>query len=427
MIKHLLDSEIINQNEVPELFDKNNFTINGRNYLEAIIIGNVMEEDQIKVLNLDGMMNYRQKIIKAIVPLLQNSKLEGNFIVELNEAVLHLYNSNGNLFEYYSQQNIFDQQNINEDVVFLAIQLQRKENEFKNFVNEVNDVLKNQTIDMFLGRVKTKQDIYAEYKKGFSKSEQAIINAVGRSKAVNVDNASSEANPTGAELIQPDNGIEGQSEGIGEVVTEPIYKNGQVVTYQGKEYTINGINDTDGLVDLEDAKGKLMHEEVPMGELNTPEAEIAETPKAEPTKQAWEMTREEIVRNPLYQKGDTAKHKKSIQQALSEGKQVPENVLADYPELKQEVKPESKMNESWKNEFERAKKENDLQALDTLYNKVKVVLNGLAQGKGEATVKEFEALKKEIEDWAADYHFGKDEVKIAQQRTHTPTQSQLHF
>jgi hypothetical protein len=196
VLKHLLDSGIINQNEVPELFEKNNFTINGRNYLEAVIIGNVMNEDQIKVLNLDGMMQYRQKIVKAIVPLLQNSKLEESLLPELNEAVLHIYKAGGNLSDYFSQINMFENEQFDENVVLLATVLRRKESEFKQFIVEINNILKNQTIDMFLGRVKTKQDVYDEFKDTFSTEERSFYNNSQRNKEVNSNT------PSSPELIQ---------------------------------------------------------------------------------------------------------------------------------------------------------------------------------------------------------------------------------
>jgi hypothetical protein len=72
----------------------------------------------------------------------------------------------------------------------------------------------------------------------------------------------------------------------------------------------------------------------------------------------------------------------------------------EVPTEKVEEGVGGKMNDSWYGEFERAKKENDFKALDTLYNKVKVALNGLAQGKGEETVKQFENLKSDIEQYA---------------------------
>jgi GGDEF domain-containing protein len=60
------------------------------------------------------------------------------------------------------------------------------------------------------------------------------------------------------------------------------------------------------------------------------------------------------------------------------------------------------MNDSWRAAFEKAKTDGDLPALDNLYGKVRIALNGVAQGKGEATVKQFETLKKDMELYAAE-------------------------
>lgn len=51
--------------------------------------------------------------------------------------------------------------------------------------------------------------------------------------------------------------------------TEPI-KNGSTVTYQGKQYTVNGITTDGQTVDLE-LNGKTVHEDVPVGELSKSE------------------------------------------------------------------------------------------------------------------------------------------------------------
>lgn len=66
-----------------------------------------------------------------------------------------------------------------------------------------------------------------------------------------------------------------------------------------------------------------------------------------------------------------------------------------------EVKPtQQAMDDSWRNEFERAKKVKDLDAINTLYQKVKISLNGIAQGYGDYAVKQFEELKSDIEQYA---------------------------
>ena len=128
-----------------------------------------MQEEQIKVLNMDGMKQYRAKIVRAIVPLLQNSKLAESMISELNTAILYLYESGGNLMDYFSQQNMFAENNFDKDAVLLSIALQRTETNFKKFVADTNNALKDQTIDIFLGRTKTKDDVYEQFKQNQAK------------------------------------------------------------------------------------------------------------------------------------------------------------------------------------------------------------------------------------------------------------------
>lgn len=70
-------------------------------------------------------------------------------------------------------------------------------------------------------------------------------------------------------------------------------------------------------------------------------------------KEPWEMTAEEYANEGLPAKSLTApqatiwglrltKHEKLVQQALSEGKPVPKEVLADYPDLKEKVEADEK-------------------------------------------------------------------------------------
>ena len=161
---------------------------------------------------------------------------------------------------------------------------------------------------------------------------------------------------------------------------------------------INGLYNGELMYDLETEDGKEAFEEVPESELNQEQPlEKVEKP-AEPTqKEPWEMTKDEFEENEqktwwlhskvesydensgtstvryelkqptaignkvfasteiketerstkTKQKGIALDlHKQAIQQALSEGKQVPAEVLADYPELVKGVKNEIPVSEA---------------------------------------------------------------------------------
>lgn len=56
--------------------------------------------------------------------------------------------------------------------------------------------------------------------------------------------------------------------------------------------------------------------------------------------------------------------------------------------------------DSWRSEFESAKKDGDKAKIQALYDKVRIVLNGIAQSHGDKAVSDFNALKKEIEQYA---------------------------
>lgn len=84
--------------------------------------------------------------------------------------------------------------------------------------------------------------------------------------------------------------------------------------------------------------------------------------------------------------------------------------------------------DAWRNEFERAKKANDLDAVRALYDKVKVASNGIAQKYGDDAVKRLESLKSEIEQYASEKAATKsataskagDAVKVVDNRDTNP-------
>lgn len=75
-----------------------------------------------------------------------------------------------------------------------------------------------------------------------------------------------------------------------------------------------------------------------------------------------------------------------------------EELSTDETTPTKEVSTSENKIKSWIDKWEELKKENDNEQLDLFYNKVKVALNGYAQGKG--VVDEFTKLKSEIEQFA---------------------------
>lgn len=91
-IKELVTSGIITQSDVAELKDGNNLSAIGKDMFETLLVGSVLSEDAVRLINRDGMKRYRAKITKAILPLFENRRLGRDYNVtgELNEAVVLL-------------------------------------------------------------------------------------------------------------------------------------------------------------------------------------------------------------------------------------------------------------------------------------------------------------------------------------------------
>lgn len=180
IVKYMTQTGLINSNEVPELFENGAFTANGKDFLESLLIGSIIKEDQIKILNTEGMKNIRSKIVKSIIPLAENYKLrkENQIIDDVNQAVLYLYQAKAaklTLGELIRQNDMFESKLFDEDAVFVALKLQQSEKDFRNFVEQVNARLSTDTANMFTGELETKQDIYGEFEQQLSDSERAVI------------------------------------------------------------------------------------------------------------------------------------------------------------------------------------------------------------------------------------------------------------
>lgn len=179
VIKMLVDSGTVHQNDVAELFDENKFTPAGKDFLESTILGNIVKEDQIKMLNSNKAI--RAKIVGSFIPLLENKgKGTESIISELNDAVKYIYESGNNgmtLFEYFSKQDMFEQQDIDLNAVSLAVALQR--DGFRKFVADINSKL-NGVIDVFTGRPTNKQDVIDNLINTFNQEERAIYETARR-------------------------------------------------------------------------------------------------------------------------------------------------------------------------------------------------------------------------------------------------------
>ena len=178
----LLDNQTINQNDVSELFDENGFTINGKAFIESIMLGGIVGESQLRALDLTGMKSHRQKIVRSIIPLLQTKSLDPTVLDDLNNAITYINearaNHDGNLSEMIVQLSMFETPDYNINAMTMAIILQGKEKEFKEFSVHLKESLENQGVDLF-GNETNKNKIYDEYREDrFTDDQSRIVRAI---------------------------------------------------------------------------------------------------------------------------------------------------------------------------------------------------------------------------------------------------------
>lgn len=89
LVNTFIQNGIIQENEVAQYYDNNGLSANGKEFIETVLVGSIMNENNIRSLAGDGGKALRQKLVRGIVPLIEN-KGHGNeysFNNELNKAV----------------------------------------------------------------------------------------------------------------------------------------------------------------------------------------------------------------------------------------------------------------------------------------------------------------------------------------------------
>jgi hypothetical protein len=162
--------DIITAMDRPQYIIDGGITGAGKEFLETVLIGSVINESNIRGLNREGCKSIRQKLVRAITPLIENKGMNGYSITkELNEAVdiAMQVAINKKRFadvdDYTKQKKLFG---VEDDpvAVELAKKLEGTQKSFAEFMQTMNGGLKpaaNGEADIFLGGVESREDILA--------------------------------------------------------------------------------------------------------------------------------------------------------------------------------------------------------------------------------------------------------------------------
>jgi hypothetical protein len=154
----------------------------GKEFLETVLIGSVVNEQNIRGLNREGCKHIRSKLVRAITPLVNNKAMGGYSIMEeLNQAIDLFMQFNiekdkfGTLDDLVKQGTMFEAPS---DVsVELARKMQMNQKDFAEFMQKVNASLElgvSGQSDIFLGDVETKDDILKRFL-DIKKSIESVI------------------------------------------------------------------------------------------------------------------------------------------------------------------------------------------------------------------------------------------------------------
>ncbi len=175
-VSKLIAAGIIGDNEKAQ-YCKSDGTLNdtGKDFVETVLVGSVLNEDNIRKLDSSGGKRIRQKIVRAILPLIEN-KGNGNeysFNAELNTAVdiavtvAKDHETYKTVDDYLAQGSLFGGEKPDEVTSKLAnIIHDEGEKAFATRMKALGAGLQesaNGVCDIFLGGVESKQSLMERF------------------------------------------------------------------------------------------------------------------------------------------------------------------------------------------------------------------------------------------------------------------------
>lgn len=169
-VNTLVSNKVIQPNELAQYYTEDaGLSDNGKEFIETTLVGSVMNENNIRSLSGAGGKAIRQKIVRAIVPLIDNKGLgsEYTFNNELNKAVaIALEVSKSDNFkkvkDYLDQGNLFGE---TVDPLTGRLAEMIAENTQKEFAEKMRDVegglrpAANGEFDIFLGECESRDSV----------------------------------------------------------------------------------------------------------------------------------------------------------------------------------------------------------------------------------------------------------------------------
>lgn len=191
-VSKLIESGIIGDNEKAQ-YCKSDGTLNdtGKDFCETVLVGGVLNEDNIRKLDGAGGKRIRQKLVRAILPLIENKGTgkEYSFNTELNDAVniavtvAKDHDTFPDVKTYLSQGNLFGEKEPDAATSRLAeIIHDEGEKAFAQRMKDLDAGLRASASgeqDIFLGGVESKESLLNRFLE-IKKSITDILSKLGK-------------------------------------------------------------------------------------------------------------------------------------------------------------------------------------------------------------------------------------------------------
>ena len=164
----LISAGVIGKNQLPKYYtEQTGITGDGKNFIETALLGSVLTENNIRGLNREGCKSIRQKLVRAITPLVENKGMDGYSVTkELNSGVdiamqvALLRDKFRNVSEFTKQGAMFEK--LDPLAIEFAKKLEGTQKGFAEFMQTMNCGLKFAAAgeaDIFCGGVETREEI----------------------------------------------------------------------------------------------------------------------------------------------------------------------------------------------------------------------------------------------------------------------------
>ena len=166
LISLMQAKNIIDSNDLSDIYNGSKFTGSGKDLVESVILGSVINEDNAKYFSNNNDLKF--KVMKAAPALIQNKTLNDYSINELFNNAVEVYkkasSSKMTLDEFTSQSNIFEDNDVDLVTKRIAQLLETKGyKNLRNFIEKYNAMAEfpasGQTDIFSGGQVETKEDI----------------------------------------------------------------------------------------------------------------------------------------------------------------------------------------------------------------------------------------------------------------------------